>query len=293
MDGLKKFFSILICIFSATVVVFGIVGLSMNEYAFLEALSMIGIGAFLSVMSYKMLRKSFTTSEATDKPYESHRLKSDKKTDQNSRRTNSRTPIKEKSTEDLLSIQKKSRERYRQSKPAPKPTQSTPKKKSPPPSKKPGPVFKNIFISYRRNDSADVTGRIYDKLLQSFDRKQLFKDVDSIPLGVDFLDHLNKKVGECNVLIAIIGPYWIESNVPKGEKRIDDEKDFVRIEIESALKRKIPVIPVLVRGAKMPSNNNLPESLKTLAFWNGIPVRPDPDFHRDMERLIQGIKHHI
>jgi hypothetical protein len=151
----------------------------------------------------------------------------------------------------------------------------------------------NIFISYRRNDSADVTGRIYDKLLQSFDKKQLFKDVDSIPLGVDFLDHLNQKVGECNVLIAIIGPYWIESNIPKGQKRIDDEKDFVRIEIESALERKIPVIPVLVRGAKMPSSEHLPDSLKGLAFRNGIPVRPDPDFHRDMERLIQGIKHHI
>ena len=151
----------------------------------------------------------------------------------------------------------------------------------------------NIFLSYRRDDTANVTGRIYDKLLQTFDKKQLFKDVDSIPLGVDFRKHLNQKVGECNVLIAVIGNQWIESDVPKGQKRIDDEKDFVRIEIEAALKRGIPVIPVLVRDAKMPGADELPESLAELAFRNGIPVRPDPDFHRDMERLIQGIKHHI
>ena len=105
--------------------------------------------------------------------------------------------------------------------------------------------------------------------------------------------HLNQKVGECNVLIAVIGTQWIEPNILKGEKRIDDEKDFVRIEIESALERNIPVIPVLVRDAKMPSANDLPESILELAYRNGIPVRPDPDFHRDMERLIQGIKHHI
>ena len=94
--------------------------------------------------------------------------------------------------------------------------------------------------------------------------------MDSIPLGVDFLDHLNQKVGECNVLIAIIGPYWIESNIPKGQKRIDDEKDFVRIEIESALERKIPVIPVLVRGAKMPSSEQFTEEFKRTGFskWN-------------------------
>ena len=151
----------------------------------------------------------------------------------------------------------------------------------------------NIFLSYRRSDSANVTGRIYDKLLLSFTKKQIFKDVVSIPLGVDFRKHLNQKVGECNVLIAVIGSQWIEPNIPKGQKRIDDDKDFVRIEIESALKRNIPVIPVLVRGAQMPIAEDLPDSLTELAFRNGIPVRPDPDFHRDMERLIQGIKHHI
>ena len=151
----------------------------------------------------------------------------------------------------------------------------------------------NIFLSYRRSDSANVTGRIYDKLLQTYDKKQIFKDVDSIPLGVDFRKHLNEKVGECKVLIAVIGNTWIEPEVSSGQKRIDDKKDFVRIEIEAALKRGIPVIPVLVRGAQMPNAEDLPKSMVELAFRNGIPVRPDPDFHRDMERLIQGIKHHI
>ncbi len=154
-------------------------------------------------------------------------------------------------------------------------------------------TLQNVFISYRREDSANVTGRIYDKLLQSFEKNQIFKDVDSIPLGVDFRKHLNQKVGECNVLIAVIGNQWIEPNVPKEQKRINSEKDFVRIEIESALERNIPVIPVLVRSAQMPQEDELPDSMKALAFRNGIPVRPDPDFHRDMERLIQGIKQHI
>ncbi len=151
----------------------------------------------------------------------------------------------------------------------------------------------NIFLSYRRSDSANVTGRIYDSLLRDFDKKQIFKDVDSIPLGVDFRKHLNQKVGECNVLIAVIGNQWIEPNTPKGQKRIDDKKDFVRVEIEAALERNIPVIPVLVREAQMPAADELPESMTELAYRNGIPVRPDPDFHKDMERLIQGIKHHI
>jgi TIR domain len=150
----------------------------------------------------------------------------------------------------------------------------------------------NIFVSYRRQDSADVTGRIYDRLIQRFGKEQIFKDVDSIPLGVDFREHLGGVVGKCDVLLAVIGNEWLAGDTA-GHRRIDDAKDFVRIEIEAALERKIPVIPVLVRGASVPTEQELPASLVLLSYRNGIAVRSDPDFHHDMDRLIAGLEAHL
>jgi len=147
----------------------------------------------------------------------------------------------------------------------------------------------NIFISYRRNDSADVTGRIYDRLVLKFGNDSIFKDVDSIPLGVDFREHLDEMVSQCEVFITIIGDQWLYYVNSEGHRSLDDPKDFVRIEIESALKRRIPVIPILVRGATIPKEEELPTSLRGLAYRNGIPIRPDPDFHKDMDRLISGL----
>jgi hypothetical protein len=151
----------------------------------------------------------------------------------------------------------------------------------------------NIFISYRRSDSADVAGRIYDRLVGKFGKDLIFKDVDSIPLGFDFKEYLSKQVGECNVLLAIIGDRWLEAQDESGRRRLDDPTDFVRIEIESALERGIPVIPLLVRGASMPQEESLPPSLRKLIYRNGIPVRSDPDFHRDMDRLIKALEKYV
>lgn len=150
-----------------------------------------------------------------------------------------------------------------------------------------------IFISYRRSDSADIVGRIYDRLVQEFGRKSIFKDVDSIPLGIDFKGYLDRTVSECNVLLAIIGDRWLDATDASGKKRLEDPDDFVRIEIESALEQGIPVIPLLVRDAQMPAEEDLPAGLKKLAYRNGIPIRPDPDFHRDMDRLIAALEEYI
>lgn len=174
-----------------------------------------------------------------------------------------------------------------------RPQSATPAER-PVPSAQPGgkpAATDSIFISYRRTDSADVTGRMYDRLLQRFDRRQVFKDVDSIPLGVDFRAHLGDVVGRCSVLLAVIGPQWLTTAGPNG-RRLDDSADFVRIEIEAALARNIPVIPVLVGGAELPSERELPASLASITYRNGIAVRPDPDFHRDMDRLIAGLESH-
>lgn len=152
---------------------------------------------------------------------------------------------------------------------------------------------KRVFISYRRGDSADITGRIYDRLVQHFGKDCIFKDVDSIPLGIDFRQHLQSAVGQCSVLLAIIGKGWLEAETESGGRRLDDARDYLKIEIETALKREIPVIPVLVQGASVPPEHDLPPSLQGLAFRNALAVRTDPDFHVDMDRLIRGIEAHL
>jgi len=157
----------------------------------------------------------------------------------------------------------------------------------------PQAVSAHIFVSYRRSDSADIAGRIYDRLIGRFGKDPVFKDVDSIPLGFDFKEYLGKKVGECDVLLAVIGDRWLEATDPSGKNRLDDPTDFVRIEIESALERGIPVIPLLVRDAKMPSEESLPSSLRKLVYRNGTPIRSDPDFHRDMDRLISALEKYV
>ncbi len=150
-----------------------------------------------------------------------------------------------------------------------------------------------VFLSYRREDSADVAGRIYDRLTQAFGQDQVFKDVDSIPLGVDFRQHLQQVVGRCDVLLSIMGNHWFGAPSEGAARRLDDPKDFVRIELEGALQRDIPVIPVLVGGASVPQESELPSTLSALAYRNGIAVRADPDFHRDMDRLIEGVRRHV
>ena len=144
----------------------------------------------------------------------------------------------------------------------------------------------SIFINYRRNDSADVTGRIYDRLVYSFGDDVIFKDVDSIPFGVNFRTYLNDMIEKSTILLVVIGPKWLSIVNEQGERRLDDPSDYVRIEIEAALKRKIMIVPLLVSGASMPTASQLPSALEELAFYNGIQVRPDPDFHKDMSRLI-------
>ena len=150
-----------------------------------------------------------------------------------------------------------------------------------------------IFVSYRRDDSADVAGRIYDRLTQAFEKSQVFKDVDSIPLGLDFRKHLQQMVTSCDVVLVVMGDRWLTASTANSKRRLDDPKDFVRIELETALQREIPVIPVLVRGASVPEETELPPTLSALAYRNGIAIRPDPDFHRDMDRLIQSLRSHL
>ncbi|HEV3166689.1 MAG TPA: toll/interleukin-1 receptor domain-containing protein [Isosphaeraceae bacterium] len=147
-----------------------------------------------------------------------------------------------------------------------------------------------LFISYRREDSNNIAGRIYDRLVEEFGKKNVFKDVDSIPLGADFRLILRDAVGQCDVVLSVMGKHWVDATDRAGKMRLEEETDFVRVEIEAALERGIPVIPVLVDGALVPAPEELPAPLRDLSFRNGTPVRYDPDFHHDMDRLIAGLK---
>src|SRR6516225_1427144 len=109
-----------------------------------------------------------------------------------------------------------------------------------------------IFINYRRDDSSASAGRLYDHLSARFPRNQIFIDVDNLDPGVDFVETIEQSVGACDVLIAVIGKRWLTSSEGEGSRRLDNPDDFVRLEIASALKRNIRVIPVLVDGASIP-----------------------------------------
>src|SRR5262245_10860007 len=146
-----------------------------------------------------------------------------------------------------------------------------------------------IFISYRRDDSAGYAGRLMDRLDREFGRDLVFMDVDAIPLGTNFSKVLHEEVAKCGVLLAMIGPNWLDARDEHGNRRLDDPNDFVRIEIAAALQRTIPVIPVLLEGAIIPKAAELPEDLKELSLRNGMEIR-HASFQDDMNRLVRGLK---
>jgi hypothetical protein len=148
-----------------------------------------------------------------------------------------------------------------------------------------------VFISYRRNDSATITGRIYDRLEASLGSNKVFRDIDDISPGEDFRAKLAKEIETSDVLLVIIGPKWENITDSDGKKRLEDPNDFVRLEVEAGLSRSDTiVIPVLVEGATMPRADALPESLRELRYRNAVNVRQDPDFHHDIEKLIRDLQ---
>lgn len=151
----------------------------------------------------------------------------------------------------------------------------------------------SIFISYRRSDNRSATERIYDRLKTKFGKDLVFKDASSILGGTDFAERLEQAVSQCKVLLVIIGKTWLTVTNADGSRRLDNPEDWVRIEIETALNRGIPVIPVLIEGAKMPSKSELPESLQRLARRHYVEIGNDPRFVDDTNRLVADIRSHL
>jgi formylglycine-generating enzyme required for sulfatase activity len=151
-------------------------------------------------------------------------------------------------------------------------------------------VMGKIFICYRRHDSLDMAGRLYDKLEGHFGNDAVFMDVDSLSVGERFPEKIRSTIAQCDVFLALIGRQWLDSRDGDGRRRLDDTEDYVRLEIEEALRQRVTPVPVLLHGAEMPSKKALPATFGALTEFHAARLRPNPDFKHDVGKLIDGIE---
>jgi len=149
-----------------------------------------------------------------------------------------------------------------------------------------------IFISYRRDDTEGQAGRLYDDLVEFFGDENVFMDVAGIEPGRDFRRAIDEQVTSCGVLLAMIGRNWINAMDATGRPRLEDPSDFVRLETASALKREIPVIPVLVHGAAMPHADQLPADLADLAYRNAVELT-HARWNTDVGVLVKALRPYV
>ena len=147
----------------------------------------------------------------------------------------------------------------------------------------------DIFISYRREDTSGYAGRLYDQICSHFGKDHVFMDVADLEPGSDFVDTIEAKVSTCDALIALIGKNWLTIKDEQNQVRLRKPGDFVSVEIAAALKRNVEVVPVLVGGAKVPLERELPESLQPLCRRQALELS-DVHFTRDVADLIEVLK---
>lgn len=148
------------------------------------------------------------------------------------------------------------------------------------------------MLSYRRDNSKWIAGRIFDRLEDHYGNGNVYMDIDAIPVGLDFREHLQQSLQRCDILLAIVGPRWLGID-EHGHRAIADETDWVRIEVETALLKKIPVIPILIDRVRMPKTSELPESLRDFAFRQAAEVDAGVDFRSHMDRLIRSMDQYL
>ncbi|WP_419907813.1 TIR domain-containing protein [Hoeflea sp.] len=151
----------------------------------------------------------------------------------------------------------------------------------------------DIFISYRRDDEAGTAGRIYDFLIRDggVSKSDIFKDVDNLVPGMNFVQVLEDRLKHCQIFIAIIGRQWLTATDGSGRRRLDNPHDYVRLEVASALQREVPLIPILVDGASVPYEQELPEDLGLLCQQHALEIR-NARFEADIQPLADAIKWH-
>jgi anti-anti-sigma factor len=142
-----------------------------------------------------------------------------------------------------------------------------------------------LFLSYRRGDNPHATDRLVDRLVGEFGRENVFYDIDSIPIGVNWRTRITDNVSQCDVFIEVVGDNWLEEL-----RQREATNDMVRFEIQTALKRGVPIVPVQVSHAAFPAREALPGDIADFADWNGLQLRPGLDFQTDMRRLIDRLQ---
>jgi hypothetical protein len=149
-----------------------------------------------------------------------------------------------------------------------------------------------IFISYRRGDTSPYAGRLHDKLSLRFGPSNVFRDIDDIAPGADFVKVIEQSIGQCDAALVLIGADWSTITNDKGIRRLDDPRDFIRLEVGTALAKGIPVIPLLVEEAEMPSAEELPKELAPLSTRNGVELT-DERFDYDFEKLATALEGYL
>ena len=143
-----------------------------------------------------------------------------------------------------------------------------------------------VFINYRRDDTKWPAKTIYEELTRRIGPERVFKDVDNIELGENFVEQITAAVARCEVMLSLIGEDWLDSKDAQGRRRLDNPRDFVRLEIETALQRGVRVIPILVDGAEMPPAESLPESLRPLTERQAVSISPE---RVEIDRLVKAL----
>ena len=146
-----------------------------------------------------------------------------------------------------------------------------------------------VFISYRRADSDIAAGRLADDLSEIFGPDTIFRDIDRLEPGVNYVIALNRVLDSCVALIVVIGPRWLTITDEKGNRRLTDPNDWVRAEIHKALERQIPLIPVLLSGTMMPRETEIPNDLKPLLDRQAMDLS-DRHWKQDLEILVRALE---
>lgn len=149
--------------------------------------------------------------------------------------------------------------------------------------------MRKIFISYRRDDADEAAGRLSDHLVNQFGQDSVFMDVDGIAPGRDFRKVIEETLTQCDVLLGVMGRNWLDIKDETGKRRLENETDFVRLEIASALRRDIPVIPVRVQGASVPKPDSLPQDLKDFSYRNAVELTHER-WNSDVQLLVEKMR---